>query len=284
MEFVTRPPREQAAIDSAPFDRWLSPEGDERSQFFRDGRNFRVRFLDLADFAIDFDRKIVTGIPVPGLPDDSLTHLYRNQIVPLIMGYDGDLVLHASAVRISGEAIAFVGNSRRGKSTLAAAFARAGHPFLTDDGLILAKEEKQYLVLPREPDLRLCPDSASELFGRASDPETSSDDWKSRIPASAAIPHSNQPTPLGALFFLANPQGRDEPSIESLARPAAIAQLLQHCFILDSEDGERLKRLFDRLIDLSATVDCFLLDYPRDFSRLPLVLDFLIDRVERVQS
>jgi hypothetical protein len=44
-----------------------------------------------------------------------------------------DLVLHGSAIGVSGAAVGFLGVSGVGKSTLAAAFRRRGHPVLTDD-------------------------------------------------------------------------------------------------------------------------------------------------------
>jgi hypothetical protein len=44
-----------------------------------------------------------------------------------------DLVLHGSAIGVSGAAVGFLGVSGVGKSTLAAAFRRRGYPVLTDD-------------------------------------------------------------------------------------------------------------------------------------------------------
>jgi hypothetical protein len=45
----------------------------------------------------------------------------------------GDVSIHASAVEINGYGVLFAGPSRYGKTTLAAAFARAGHRLLSED-------------------------------------------------------------------------------------------------------------------------------------------------------
>src|SRR4029079_11072076 len=132
--------------------------------FYRDSDEYVVRFPDLADFVISLDRQTVRCTPAPGIPDDLIAVLYSNQVVPLVMGCNGDLVLHGSAVVIDGRAIAFLGPSRRGKSTLAAGFAKAGYPFLTDDGLILDRDGEDYLVRPRAPSLRLCSDSEAAVL------------------------------------------------------------------------------------------------------------------------
>ena len=50
---------------------------------------------------------------------------------------NGIFPLHASAVRVDHQAIAFVGPSGAGKSTLGTWLARAGYPMLTDDVCIL---------------------------------------------------------------------------------------------------------------------------------------------------
>src|SRR5438067_546298 len=47
--------------------------------------------------------------------------------------------LHASAVAIDGRIVAILGMSGAGKSTSAAAFARAGYPVVADDMVVLAE-------------------------------------------------------------------------------------------------------------------------------------------------
>jgi len=280
LHFEKTAPSAQAPRPLEPFDRWLSLEGEETSLFYRESDQYVVRFPDRADFIISLNRQTVTCAPAPGIPDDEIEVLYFNQIVPLVMGCNGDLVLHASAVVIDGRAIAFLGPTRRGKSTLAAAFAKAGYPFLTDDGLILDQDDEDYLVRPRAPALRLCSDSETAILQTA-ELRPDCEGFKGRIMAGGEIPFYDQPVPLAAIYLLSEPRRRDRTEMVPLSRPVALSELLKHSFILDVEDRQRVKDLFYRLASVVERIDCFELDYPRRYPELPGVLDSIIRHVRR---
>ena len=73
--------------------------------------------------------------------------------------------------------VVFIGDSGRGKSTLAASFATNGYRFLTDDGLVIEEGDEGYLVLPSQPSIRLWEDSREALL-------------HPRTPAAAAVEHT----------------------------------------------------------------------------------------------
>ena len=66
--------------------------------------------------------------------------------------------LHASSVVIDGKAVAFMGSSGFGKSSLAACFVSAGYPLLTDDVLRL-DEDSGVWAYPGPACLKLLPDA-----------------------------------------------------------------------------------------------------------------------------
>lgn len=278
LHFEQLPPSPQMPRQFKPFDRWVTLEGEETSLFYRQSDDYVVRFPDLADFTISLDRRTVTCAPAPDVTDEAIAHLYFNQIVPLVMGCDGDLVLHASAVAVDGQAIAFLGPSRRGKSTLAAAFAHAGRPFLTDDGLILDPEAEAYFVRPRAPILRLCPDSEAAIF-QTEEIAPSANAKKAKISARLELPFHDQPVPLAAIFLLREPQGLERTEMVRLSPPVALSELLKHSFILDVEHRRRVEDLFDRLATVAERIDCYTLDYPRRYAELPCVLSSIIRQV-----
>lgn len=76
----------------------------------------------------------------------------------------GNLVLHASAVEVNGGAIAFIGTSGAGKSSLAAVMYQRGHSVLADDvvSIDLAASE-QALVASAFPHLKISEDVATTL-------------------------------------------------------------------------------------------------------------------------
>jgi hypothetical protein len=73
--------------------------------------------------------------------------------------------LHASAVVVAGEGIAFAGPARRGKSTLAASFAADGHAIVSDDCLMLQWRRADARAVPSYPSLRLWQGTAERLLG-----------------------------------------------------------------------------------------------------------------------
>lgn len=280
LHFEQAPSREQVELPITPFDRWRTLDGEEGVLFHRTDAGYLLRFPESADFAIDLDRQVVTCTPAPDMADENIADLYFNQVLPLLMVRDGNTVLHASGVAIGGRAIGFIGPTGRGKSTLAAAFARAGYPFLTDDGLILDGVDAGYVVRPRRPILRLCADSEAAILDRGTrlpDVEL----WKERLHASDEIPFQDKAVPLSALYVLREPGGVGEVEIAPLPLADALSAMIGHSFILDVEDRPRVRALFNRLADVAERVSCFALDYPRQYADLPNVLDAIVTHVQR---
>ena len=146
-------------IQDAPFHQWSFPDGTLWTQFYRQGGGYLLRFPDLADFEVSADGATVLGFPAPGVTSPTVEHLYLNQVLPLALSRQGKLVLHGSAVDIGGQGVAFLGESGRGKSTLAASFATEGTRFLTDDGLLLEWVDGHCMIVPSHPSIRLWEDS-----------------------------------------------------------------------------------------------------------------------------
>jgi hypothetical protein len=57
--------------------------------------------------------------------------------VPLLLGQVGGQPLHAAANLVGDRAVVICGVTGRGKSTLSAALAAAGHPAISEDGVVL---------------------------------------------------------------------------------------------------------------------------------------------------
>ncbi|MDF1836136.1 MAG: hypothetical protein P1U62_14845, partial [Alteraurantiacibacter sp. bin_em_oilr2.035] len=228
-----------------------------------------VRFPDQADFIIDADSLAVEGIPVREDDQDQVLVLFHNSIVPMLNNHRGQLHMHGSAVRCGNGAIGFLGLSRGGKTTLAGAFARAGHPFLTEDVLSIRHDEDGYTILPSRPVLRLFRDSAAQLLSRGPAP---ADEAKIAIPAGSDLPHWSEPCQLSALFLL-GPGKSETTSIELMQSAEALTHLMRHSFILDVDDRHRLKAHFGRIAELAQGTNSFALDYPRRYSELDKVIN-----------
>ncbi len=121
---------------------WHSDVGDLTLSLATSGDGFLLRFPGLADFVISRDTRRIAAWPPRKPTTRPCIHLLLDQVLPRLLGHLGRLVLHASAVEVDGRAIAFAGQTGRGKSTLAASLHQAGCPLLCDDALIVAAGEE----------------------------------------------------------------------------------------------------------------------------------------------
>ncbi len=94
----------------------------------------------------------------------------KAEIMPLLLNSSiptwwlnlrGESVLHASAVAVDGRALAFIGASGMGKSTLATLLCAHGATLITDDALRLVKADGGYACHFGPGELRLRPGAAA---------------------------------------------------------------------------------------------------------------------------
>jgi hypothetical protein len=279
IKYVQHGPRTQAAVQDVPFHAWITTGGAVWTLFYRRGRTrYLLRFPDIADFEVSADGHEVQGWAArETVSPSTVEHLYLNQVVPLALSRQGKLVLHASAVVVGQHAVAFIGESGRGKSTLAASLASRGHPFLTDDGLQLEWVADDAMAMPSHPSIRLWEDSQKVLAADAAIAAPPVDfTSKARFPAGPTFPHCSKARPLRRLYFLGSGESntcRIEPVISS---SAALMTLVRNSFLLDIAEQEMLSRHFDEISRIAALPIHFHLDYPRSYDHLPLLHETII--------
>ena len=270
----------QEPVAAAPFHEWAFPDGTVWTQFFRAGNGYLLRFPELADFSVSGSAFAVACQPAAGVTRDTCDHLYLNQVLPLVLSRQGKLVFHASAVEVEGGAVAFLGESGRGKSTLAASFAASGSRFLTDDGLVVRPESKGFRILPTHPSLRLWQDSQEALM--APDAKTAPPvayTAKARFLAGIGLAFCAQARPLRRAFFLGE-GGAAAVTFEPLSAAQALVEWVKHSFLLDPEEKPALASHFDRVATLASRVRCFRLDYPRRFEELGHVRQAIVQQLQ----
>jgi hypothetical protein len=239
-----------------------------------------LRFPGLADFEVSADGTKVIAHPALDTDDATIDHLYINQIIPLALSRQGQPTFHASVVTVPGGAVAFLGRSGMGKSTLAASYALNDGAFLTDDGLLIDETAAGCMAMPSHASLRLWDDSVEALvvddIPKASQITYSS---KARLLAGDALAYSDEQAPLLAAFVLNNSDVKDVEIIclNGLSRYMA---WLENSFLLDVEDHELLTRHFEWTHRISGRVPTFALDFPRDYAILPKVRDAVRQHLE----
>lgn len=269
-------PQPQLPLSAPHIHHSLLPDGTVWSYSFRVVSGFLLRFPDLADFQVEDNGQAIRCFPVPGLSEGTLQHLYLNQVLPLALSQQGKLVFHAGAIETQSGALAFLGVSGRGKSTLTASFATHAFRFLTDDGLVLEEDDVGFQARPSHPSIRLWQDSQEALVGE--DAETAPPvqyTSKARFLAGENIPFCDQPRPLRRLYFLGDGSAASV-EFQPMAPSEALMELVKHSFLLDIEDQSTLSLHFDQLSRLVSRPICYRLDYPRRYDELDRVREAII--------
>ena len=261
-------PARQDPLGTEPYREWIFPDGTRWAQFHRTDSGYLLRFPDLADYTISADGLEVSCRPLPHVAAKTIRHLYLNQVLPLAFSRRGKLVFHASAIETGSGAIAFVGESGRGKSTLAASFSAHGHRFLADDGLVVEEREGRFDAQPSHPSLRLWEDSQAALMQLREAPLLPLPDIpKASFLAGRALPFCGEARELRRVYFLGTDTAEGVTFTELTAGDALI-ELVRHSFLLDTGASELIAAHFDGLARMLHRPMCFRLDYPRRFDAL----------------
>ena len=244
-----------------------------------------VRWPDLFEFLVSPDGRRIAYNP---LSESSVLAL-ETYLLSMVLSYAllklGYEVLHATAVIVDGEALALLGPSGYGKSTLAAAFLSAGYPVLTDDLLVLMETPKGMMVPPGLPRIKLFPETAARLLpfpvaGEPMNPLTN----KLVIPLSE--PHFwPAPAPLRAVYRLSDPGAARPASKVRIARmpvKTAFIQLLAGTFNTRLLEPTRLKRHFEGASRLLTKISVRSLSFQHNFEDVPAVRDAIFKDFRRV--
>lgn len=257
----------QADLNVSAYQVWYCGPERVAAEFYSLGTLWLVRFAGVADFVVSAAADVVTCYPC--VDSDAWRGIYEQQVEPLLLSLRGEQVFHGGAVEIGNMAIAFLGPSGRGKSTLTAAFARRDRAFLSDDCLHLDLSGRFVRVQPHATHVRLWEDSAEALGdGQAVYVPGSS---KPRLSASDALPHCDRVLPLTRAYLLGD--GDVEASaIEALSPSQQLIGWTANAFVLDIKNPEVLKRNLAAAARLVREVPMRRLDYPRRYDALDSVV------------
>jgi hypothetical protein len=175
-------------------------------------------------------------------PQGAWQRLVIAQALPFAALLQGLEVFHASAVSHNGQAIATVGPSGAGKTSVALELCRLGAEFLADDVLALEIDGERLLAHPGTQLAGLDHAEAERLAGAGVprlEPVVVVNERERLVRMSGAL----GPAPLAALFFLdRRPDGPEQPRFE----PVPDAQwLLSATFNFVLSTPERLQRLLE---------------------------------------
>jgi hypothetical protein len=262
------------------------PENWRERLTLPDGSEY-VRWPDLFEFLVSGDGRRITYNPLSRSSILAFETYLLSMVLScalLKLGYE---VLHATAVIVDGEALALLGPSGRGKSSLAASFLNAGHHVLTDDLLVLMESDGRILIPPGIPRIKLFPEAAARLLpfpfdGAPMNPLTN----KLVIPLQERYVWQ-APAALRAVYRLpersvVRPAGAIR--VAPVPARAAFIKLLASTFNTSVVEPTRLKRHFELTSRVLETVAFRKLSFQRSFEFVPAVCEAIIADFRRLRS
>ena len=229
-----------------------------------------LAFDDTGCFEIRPASRVIAWQPGPNTSEAAVRADLLGRVMALAAHADGALALHASAVSIGGQAIAFLGPKHAGKSTIALALARHGARLITDDTLIVRMDASgRPWGAPGVQRVRLWPDAARAL---AIDISTTRD-AKPTVDCLTAFALERAPVPLVACYTLEHASaGTDEPVCRRRLSAVHAALACVRFSKLGALAGGSLgATLLDRAAAVANIIPVFTASVTRDLGRLDQV-------------
>ncbi len=224
-----------------------------------------LRYRGVATFHVIDGSRVVVDAHAEAEPR-AVRLFLLGPVMALLLHQRKMLVLHASAVVVDGEVIAFAGDKGEGKSTLAGAMTAEGYPPICDDVLAIDLcDSNRIVAYPGFPQLKLMPDSAEQIGLAANDLPRIHPDYEKR----AARMHGEcAPDPLTVkrIYIL---QTAEQEAIESLSPQNRLVELVRHSYLapLLETTGESADH-FRQVVLLANRIEIVALKRTRDLSRL----------------
>jgi hypothetical protein len=279
--------------DDEPDAPWETLEERYRTPPTAEGAEPGFRFLRLADR----DLIRVTGSGDIHVLDRALifhlrnpAHLFLVEIILLGLGMafwlerGGQATLHASAVALQGNAVAFVGVGGMGKSSMAAHLVANGDELITEDLLRVVRREGLYRAEPAAAQFRLWPESAAQLVAdwvELEQPHPGFSKRKLPVGPDGVGTFAAGSVPLRAVYVLNRTATIGEAAVIDAVPPAArLAEMLRHSFLPDLAEpfGWQTRRL-GQLARLCREVPVRTLRYGSGLASIPLVRDAVLEDI-----
>ena len=244
--------------------RWVAEIADEGEVAFRIGRDgdaYVAEWLGLCELRSDRAGADVTFRAEPDADEAVIAKIRAGLADALLAHLRGETSLHASAVARDGRALAFLGRSGDGKSTLAAHLCQRGFALVADDVLRVTARDGELVATPKERDHWLTP-ASQDVLGLAAAHEGPK---KVRV---AARRSAEGAVRLAAMVALVWDDDVATPRLERLRGQRAIAAVVPSLVRFVIDDPVEHVRELDRIETLLRSAPLFELRRRRDFSTL----------------
>jgi hypothetical protein len=210
----------------------FAPLSDARQPRSNGGDFFIGSVEEFGTFSVSHGCEICID-PEPGIELAVLRPLIFGPLFSILLRQRGRLVLHASSVEIDGVAVAFMGASGWGKSTLAEYFYARGYRLLTDDVMAIDLDGSQPIAIPSFPQIKLMPDSATAI-GHAPDSLPLLNERAIKRAHHVSAGFCAAPLPLKRLYIL---EIGDRAEIAPISSQETFVELVRHSRVMGLLDS-----------------------------------------------
>jgi hypothetical protein len=249
----TRPVPDEAP-DGPLVQSHVSPSPSRRGSYSTaslPGGGWLVRAHGAVDFELGPDLAHARAWLSPGHDPGLVWLLVPGLLVSVLLGLQGELVLHASAVEAGGRVVALSAPPGVGKSTVAALVCSVGARLVTDDVLRVGTGPGVARCHLGAAGIRLRrpPGELSRAYAATPAPTTSDGRYLLEVPAS-----ERDLAPLNALVLPVPAREREELDLRALTGHRAVMELARALRVQGWRDAEVNRRTFLAITKLAATV------------------------------
>jgi len=235
---------------------------NDRSGFYVIGPCIYRYYKNVGAFKIDGGHNIVVD-PDPEVDERILRSFLLGNIMCAMLHQRGLLALHGSAIAIDGKAVAFLGQSGSGKSSIAISFMKKGCTGMADD-LVAVGVSNLPMVFPAFPQFKL-PQDVAESLGYDQKNLSCISPQESKY---AVGPDQNRflldALPLGRIYLL---EKGDTMQIERLNKQESMIELIRNSRAVDSLcAGDKLQSHFHQCAKVAEDIPMRRLIRPNDLN------------------
>jgi hypothetical protein len=244
---------------SPPPGRLLGGFGDETFAYWvtqdeDDAGRWTIRYAGICQAVIDRGERSMTVHGAVGGDPDMIPVFVEGSLLAHVLAAEGLLAIHASAVEWGGAALALVGPSGMGKSTLAALLCSAGARLVADDALRVDVAGGIATCFPGSRRLRLR--TAAAPLGRAMEGAalTETADGRTAVRPARLV---DAPLPLRAALLPEPSREVTRLEVQRLGAVEAVQELLSYPRLTRWESAEQIGTLFRLTADVAAAVPVY---------------------------
>ncbi len=256
----------------------LPKENRWRNQVLNDDQML-VNIKDTARYLVSGGREIIVD-KNPDAAEESVRLFLLGSAFGAILHQRGFLAIHGNGIVVNGECVVFAGHAGKGKSTLAAAFARRGFQILSDDVCaIKTSNGEKALAYPGFPHVKLWADAADSLdVDWRNLRQVHIDEKKYVLPMDSE--YFDTPLSLSKIYVL-HFHPHEEFRIQELYTIDKITALKNHTYRAGMvKKMEKSEDHFERCAQVADTTTVARIFRPKDLLLLDPLIDLLMESVE----